>query len=101
MTSSRLMVREGTLRVPCSVRAWPGQNSESHAADEKGAGARVGAVVDAGGVFERIVEHPHERRGDDGEYEATAADDVLARTELAHEQQQDGPDEVELLLDGK
>lgn len=31
MTSSRLMVREGTLRVPCSVRAWPGQNSESHA----------------------------------------------------------------------
>ena len=31
ITSRKLMMREGTLRVPSSVSAWPGQKSASHA----------------------------------------------------------------------
>ena len=70
-------------------------------ADEQRAGARVGAVVDARGVFERVIEHPHERGGDDRQHDAATADDGLARAEAAHDEQQYGPDEVELLLDGE
>ena len=76
-----------------------GQREREPHAHEQAHRARVGAVVDAARVAMRVVEQRHLGARCNREHDRHGGDVLLLEPQLVHEDEREGPHEVELLLD--